>query len=73
MIEGCRHMSSICFAELEPALAFVAALNVAGLDISVQTYKTQCPPSALTKLPLITGFEAADAVLDRMKAALRVL
>ena len=31
--------------------AFAAALNAEGIDISVQSYKANCPPSCLTKLP----------------------
>ena len=41
-----------------------------GLDISVQTYKADCPPVALTKLPLIAGHEAVDMVISRMAEAL---
>ena len=41
-----------------------------GLDISVQTYKAGCPPSALTKLPLIAGYEVVDFILSRMGKAL---
>lgn len=66
-IGGCRHLCSINFHELPAARKFVSAANKAGLDISVQTYKADCPPSALTKLPLIAGFEVVDAMFDRIE------
>lgn len=69
-VEGRRHLAALYFHALEPAKVFVSRLNDAGIDISVQTYKTDCPPSALTKLPLIAGYEVVDFVLERMEAAL---
>lgn len=69
-IAGRRHMQGIHFQALEPAKAFAKALNEAGLDISAQVYKTDCPPVALTKLPLIAGYEVVDMVLDKMQAAM---
>lgn len=71
--EGCRHMSSLFFHEMEHAKAFVKALSDGGIDVSVQTYKTASMPSVLTKLPLIAGYEAVDMVLGRMRDALRDL
>lgn len=69
-IEGRRHLAGIFFDALEPAHAFVKALQAGGLDISVQAYKDDCPPCALTKLPLTMGYEAVDFVVDRMEEAL---
>ena len=68
-----RHMASLYFHDLGKAKAFVKRLVAGGLDISVQTYKAACPPGALTKLPLIAGFEAVDMVVGRMEEALRRL
>ena len=51
-ITGQRHLLGIAFHELATARAFTAALNRAGFDISVQSYKADCPPVALTKLPV---------------------
>ena len=70
-IEGKRHMAGIYFHELAKGTAFVNQLNGAGLDISIQTYKHGCPPSALTKLPLTVGFEVVDMVISRMESALK--
>ncbi len=69
-IEGRRHLAGIYFNDLAPAKTFAGSLNAAGLDISVQTYKAGCPPSALTKLPLIAGYEVVDFILSRMGKAL---
>jgi len=69
-IDGDRHMGAIGFHELKTAEAFARALRKEGLDISVQTYKSDCPPCALTKLPLIAGFEALDMVVGKMRKVL---
>jgi acetylornithine/succinyldiaminopimelate/putrescine aminotransferase len=69
-IEGRRHLAGVYFYDLSPAKTFAETLTAGGLDISVQTYKAGCPPSALTKLPLIAGYEAVDLVLKRMESAL---
>jgi len=72
-VEGRRHIASVCFHEMEKAKAFVKLLADGGLDISLQTYKANCPPGALTKLPLIAGHQAARMVVSRMDEALRRL
>jgi 4-aminobutyrate aminotransferase-like enzyme len=77
-ISGQRHLLGIEFHDLKTARACTEALNRAGFDISAQAYKTECPPVALTKLPLtacpaVVGFivqrlcETLDA-LDRRPA-----
>ncbi|MHC4884071.1 MAG: aminotransferase class III-fold pyridoxal phosphate-dependent enzyme, partial [Planctomycetota bacterium] len=43
-IEGDKHLASIYFREVEPAIQFVKSLTKGGLDVSVQTYKAACPP-----------------------------
>ncbi|MBN2309860.1 MAG: aminotransferase class III-fold pyridoxal phosphate-dependent enzyme, partial [Candidatus Hydrogenedentes bacterium] len=70
-VEGRRHLAGVFFHDLGPAKAFARGLNERGLDISVQTYKAGCPPSALTKLPVIAGFEVVDMVIDRMAEVLK--
>lgn len=72
-IEGRRHLAGIFFTALEPAHAFVKTLQRNGLDISVQAYKDDCPPCALTKLPLTMGYEAVDFIVDRMEEALEAI
>jgi acetylornithine/succinyldiaminopimelate/putrescine aminotransferase len=72
-IEGMRHLSSVFFHATEDAVRFVGALNAAGIDISAHTYKANCPPSALTKLPLVATHAVVDFIVRRMDEALRAL
>lgn len=65
-INGKRHLAGVAFRDLTEARAFTAALNARGFDISVQTYKSECPPTALTKLPLT----ACEAVIDHVIGAM---
>jgi acetylornithine/succinyldiaminopimelate/putrescine aminotransferase len=66
-IDGWNHMSTIRFTGLEAARSFIAALRARGLDISAQTYKPDCPPVVLTKLPLIADRRVIDWVVARME------
>jgi len=68
--EGCRHLSGLRFQDLSVAKRFVKLLVERGIDISVQTYKTGCSPTALTKLPLVAGYEVVDFVIAGMSDAL---
>jgi hypothetical protein len=68
--EGLRHLSSLFFNDAAKATAFAAALNAEGIDISVQSYKANCPPSCLTKLPLTVTTRAVEFLAGRMGAAL---
>lgn len=70
-VEGRRHLAGIHFHRSKAAKTFAASCTAAGLDISVSPPKPGCPPAVLTKLPLIAGYEAVDAVLDRMEQAVR--
>ena len=71
--EGLRHLSSLYFRDGAKATGFAAALNAEGIDISVQSYKANCPPSCLTKLPLTVTPRAVEFLAGRMDAALRAL
>jgi acetylornithine/succinyldiaminopimelate/putrescine aminotransferase len=68
--EGRRHLASLFFRDTEKLGRFVAALVKGGIDISVQSYKAKCPPSCLTKLPLIATPATVDHIVARMEAAL---
>jgi acetylornithine/succinyldiaminopimelate/putrescine aminotransferase len=70
-IEGRRHLAGIHFHSSKSARAFGKSCTAAGLDISAPPPKPGCPPTVLTKLPLIAGYEVVDAVLDRMEQAIR--
>jgi len=72
-LPGQRHLCGIAFHDLAAARAFVAALNEGGLDVSVQTYKADCPPVVLTKLPLIADDTVVDFIIARMQGALEAL
>jgi len=72
-VDGWRHMSTICFEDLEVAGAFVAELKRCGLDISAQTYKADCPPVVLTKIPLTVDRPVINFVIDTMRGALKGL
>lgn len=69
-IEGRRHMLGVYFQDLQTARAFTSRLQQTGIDISVQTYKESCPPSALTKLPLICSYRVVDWLVEQMSDAL---
>ncbi|MDY0095539.1 MAG: aminotransferase class III-fold pyridoxal phosphate-dependent enzyme [Candidatus Vecturithrix sp.] len=72
-IEGQRHLSALYFFAAEKAVAFCKHLNKQGIDISAQTYKAQCPPSALTKLPLTASAKMVEFVISKMDQVLRTL
>jgi acetylornithine/succinyldiaminopimelate/putrescine aminotransferase len=72
-IEGYRHLSSVFFHDTEKAIEFARLLNERGIDISAQTYKADCPPAALTKLPLISTYAAVDLLIRAMGETLQVL
>lgn len=66
-VEGRRHLITLCFKELDTAKAFARRLNELGLDISAQTYKPDCPPAVLTKIPLIATPAVVDLILERFE------
>jgi acetylornithine/succinyldiaminopimelate/putrescine aminotransferase len=69
-VDGWGHMTTLRFSGLDRAQAFVADLNRRGLDISAQTYKADCPPVVLTKLPLIADRGVIDFVIGAMRHVL---
>jgi 4-aminobutyrate aminotransferase-like enzyme len=69
-VEGMRHLSSIFFSSVEKTVAFTKFLTRGGIDISAHTYKADCPPAALTKIPLISTYKMVDFVIRRMEEAL---
>jgi acetylornithine/succinyldiaminopimelate/putrescine aminotransferase len=62
--EGKGHLVALNFKEVEAAVDFVKRLNAAGIDVSAQTYKANCPPAALLKFPLITTNLALDFFIE---------
>jgi len=70
-VDGWRHMTTLCFADIDKAKAVVEALGQRGLDISAQTYKAKCPPVALLKLPLVADRAVVDFVIESMRDVLK--
>lgn len=60
-VDGCGHLLGLRFRDLQGGRAFAEAMNQAGYDVSVQTYKASCPPAALCKLPLIADEALIEA------------
>jgi acetylornithine/succinyldiaminopimelate/putrescine aminotransferase len=70
-VDGWRHMTTLCFADIGKAKSVVESLGLRGLDISVQTYKAECPPVALMKLPLIADQRVIDFVVSSMREVMK--
>ena len=64
-IEGKGHLLAIHFKTLKYAGEFAKRVNAMCIDISAQTYKPNCPPAALLKLPVIMS----EKLLDKMASA----
>jgi hypothetical protein len=45
-------------------------LNAAGYDVSAQTYKANCPPTLLIKLPIISSYRMVDQFVARIGQSL---
>ena len=69
-IEGQRHLSALYFFAADKADEFCGRLNKQGIDISAQTYKANCPPAALTKLPLTSTAKMVEFVITKMDEVL---
>lgn len=70
-VEGGGMMTALCFDKVEAAASFCRRMNNDFcIDISAQTYKPNCPPVALTKLPIITTPAMADHLVSAMDKCL---
>lgn len=70
-VEGDAHMTALCFATVDATVDFCKRMNSERcVDVSAQTYKPNCPPVALTKLPLITSERMMDELIRLMDGAL---
>lgn len=73
-VEGDGMMTALCFDSVKAAVDFCHLMNTEHcIDISAQTYKPNCPPVALTKLPLITSRSMADHIAGAMHLCLSFL
>lgn len=65
-VEGDAHMSTLNFVTVDEAVDFCRRLQKEScIDISAQTYKPNCPPAVLTKLPIIATKEMLRILLDK--------
>ncbi|MFA6928991.1 MAG: aminotransferase class III-fold pyridoxal phosphate-dependent enzyme [Lentisphaeria bacterium] len=72
--EGDGLLGTLLFYDTAQAVAFCRMMNEQyRIDVSVQTYKANCPPAALTKLPLIASEKLLEFIADKMERALAVL
>jgi len=69
-VEGHGHLLGLRFPDLAHGRQFCERMNQQGFDISVQSYKADCPPVALTKLPCIADAALIDFTLAKMREAL---
>ena len=66
--EGHGLMGTLFFRTADAAAAFGHEMGVRfAVDVSAQTYKADCPPAALTKLPLITDVAMIDRIAAQME------
>ncbi|GGD53203.1 aminotransferase class III-fold pyridoxal phosphate-dependent enzyme [Paenibacillus nasutitermitis] len=72
-IEGKGHLATIFFHEAAKVIQFTDILNDKCIDVSSQTYKAMCPPTALTKPPIIATPQMLDYLLDKMEEALMTI
>lgn len=71
-VEGDGLMTALCFATVDATVQFCKEMNERHcIDISAQTYKPNCPPVALSKLPLITTPAMADGIVKAMRQCLK--
>jgi acetylornithine/succinyldiaminopimelate/putrescine aminotransferase len=69
-VEGSRHLTTLFFESAKKTVDFASFLNNRCIDISAQTYKADCPPAALTKIPLISTYKMVDFIILTMQEAL---
>lgn len=70
-IEGLGHLMAIHFYSLESAEKFAKLVNAKCIDISAQTYKANCPPAALLKLPVIMSESLIDLMTKELEESLK--
>ena len=73
-VEGHGLLSSLVFQETDKAVAFSKIMSQKFcIDVSVQTYKANCPPAVLMKPPLITSQKAIDIIKRAIGQTLKEL
>ncbi|MBP5531829.1 MAG: hypothetical protein J6Y54_07375, partial [Lentisphaeria bacterium] len=70
-VEGQGLLTSIIFHDRDTANKFSTILShEKSIDVSVQTYKPDCPKAALLKPPLITSEKSVGFIAARISEAL---
>ena len=69
-VEGSRHLTTLFFESAKKTVDFASFLNNRCIDISAQTYKADCPPAALAKIPLISTYKMVDFIIQNMREVL---
>ena len=70
-VEGDELLTSIIFFDRDKANTFSHILSDEYcIDVSVQTYKPNCPKAALLKLPLITTEKMMDHIISKIREGL---
>ncbi len=69
-IEGKGHLLALHFDSLEDAGKFAKIVNAMCIDVSAQTYKPNCPPAALLKLPVIMSEELLKTMVKKFESVL---
>ena len=65
-MEGDEHRSTLNVFTVDEAVEFCSRLQKEScVDISAQTYKPNCPPAVLTKLPVIVTREMVRILLEQ--------
>ncbi|HBN83136.1 MAG TPA: hypothetical protein DDZ89_04770, partial [Clostridiales bacterium] len=72
-IEGLGLLQGVTFHHIDDTVAFTDYLKSRCIDISAQTYKASCPPTALTKLPVISTKETVDFLIAYMEKGIQSL
>lgn len=70
-IAGNGLLTSFVFRDSATTQAFVRFMNDRCYDVSAQTYKANCPPVALTKLPLVVSESMITQLIDVMREGLQ--
>ena len=70
VVEGLGHLAAIHFSSIDDATEFADRLNDMCIDISVQTYKDNCPPAVLIKPPFIMEESTIEFMIEKMSEAL---
>lgn len=69
-VEGKGHLIALHFKNVDDAVKLVKAMNEQCIDISAQTYKANCPPAALLKLPLVASQKTLDMLQEKTEKAI---